>query len=109
MTRRIFLVPISSFEPFLKVKDAGCLKSVRRLLFYKKSWRQWRDQLCRNLLFDPVWKMFLIFAEKSWLAHIQESGCLVSGAALFHSTFDQISFHSFPGLSIGGKRCFDGG
>lgn len=37
MTRRIFLVPISSFEPFLKVKDAGCLKSVRRLLFYKKS------------------------------------------------------------------------
>ena len=37
MTRRIFLVPISSFEPFLKVKDAGCLKSVRRLLFYKKK------------------------------------------------------------------------
>lgn len=84
MTRRIFLVPISSFEPFLKVKDAGCLKSVRRLLFYKKSWRQWRGQLCGNLLFDSVWKMFLIFAEKSWLAHIQESGCLVSGAALLY-------------------------
>lgn len=101
MRRRFFLVPISNFEPFLKVKDAGCLKSVRRLLFYKKSWRQWRDQLCRNLLFDPVWKMFLIFAEKSGLAHVQESRSFVCGAALFHGSADQISFHSFPGLSIG--------
>ena len=36
MTRRFFLVPISNFEPFLKVKDAGCLKSDRRLLFFAK-------------------------------------------------------------------------
>lgn len=36
MTRRFFLVPISNFEPFLKVKGAGCLKSVRRLLFFAK-------------------------------------------------------------------------
>ena len=36
MTRRIFLVPISSFDPFLKVKGAGCLKSDRRLLFFAK-------------------------------------------------------------------------